>query len=76
MADPKIRVSEDVWKKARSVAVRMGLNSERAAIEAVFRVFADTYINAPPPSLTPTLEPPPHSEKSDCIAALDAVLSP
>lgn len=45
MADtPKTRISIDVWEQAGQVAERMGLNSERAAIEAVFRCFHDAYV--------------------------------
>lgn len=41
---PKTRISIDVWEQAGHVAERMGLNGERAAIEAVFRCFHDAYV--------------------------------
>ena len=74
---PSTRISKDVWEGARELAERMGLQNERAALEAVFRVFSDSYCagvqpgDITPPRKTRTGKTP---QKADCAAALDAVL--
>ena len=43
MYDNKVRLSEDVLEKAEMIASEWGLKNARAAIEAVFRKYADDY---------------------------------
>lgn len=78
----KTRISSDVWNKAGEVAERMGLSTPRQAIEAVFRVYADSYTIGQVPSIpTPSSVPKisaaaqPKVETLDCVAALDSLLS-
>jgi len=76
---PKIRVSEDVWNKALEVADRMGLTTQRQAIEAVFRVYADCYTTGQVPTVSSAQPSPkaavPQAKSVDCAAALDSLLS-
>jgi hypothetical protein len=44
MYDNKIRLSQDVIEKAELIAAEWGLKNARAAIEAVFRKYADEYL--------------------------------
>lgn len=44
MYDNKIRLSKDVIEKAELIAAEWGLKNARAAIEAVFRKYADEYL--------------------------------
>jgi hypothetical protein len=44
MYDNKIRLSEDVMEKANLIASEWGLKNARAAVEAVFRKYADDYL--------------------------------
>lgn len=44
MYDNKVRLSEDVLEKAEMIASEWGLKNARAAIEAVFRKYADDYL--------------------------------
>ncbi|MBD2079058.1 hypothetical protein [Leptolyngbya sp. FACHB-17] len=44
MYDNKIRLSKDVIEKAELIAAEWGLKNARAAIEAVFRKYADDYL--------------------------------
>ncbi|MBD1824120.1 hypothetical protein H6F51_16685 [Cyanobacteria bacterium FACHB-DQ100] len=44
MYDNKIRLSKDVIEKAELIATEWGLKNARAAIEAVFRKYADDYL--------------------------------
>jgi hypothetical protein len=44
MYDNKIRLSQDVLKKAELIAQEWGLKNARAAVEAVFRKYADDYL--------------------------------
>lgn len=61
MYDNKIRLSQDVLEKAEIIAQEWGLKNARAAVEAVFRRYADEYlgrrsaIESPP---TPPVAPP------------------
>lgn len=43
MRDNKIRLSTDVLEKASQIAAEWGLKNSRAAVEAVFRRYADEY---------------------------------
>lgn len=43
MYDNKVRLSKDVIDKATEIAKEWGLKNARAAIEAVFRKYADEY---------------------------------
>ncbi|MGA7936460.1 MAG: hypothetical protein WCA35_23100 [Kovacikia sp.] len=45
MYDNKIRLSEDVMEKAKLIASEWGLKNARAAVEAVFRRYADDYLS-------------------------------
>ena len=44
MYDNKIRLSHDVLEKAELIASEWGLKNARAAVEAVFRRYADAYL--------------------------------
>jgi hypothetical protein len=44
MHDNKIRLSPDVLEKADQIASEWGLKNARAAVEAVFRRYADDYL--------------------------------
>ncbi|NDJ15747.1 hypothetical protein [Myxacorys almedinensis] len=44
MYDNKVRLSKDVIDKAELIAAEWGLKNARAAIEAVFRKYADDYL--------------------------------
>lgn len=48
MYDNKIRLSQDVLEKAELIAQEWGLKNARAAVEAVFRKYADEYRNRQP----------------------------
>lgn len=47
MYDNKVRLSQDVLEKATLIASEWGLKNARAAVEAVFRKYADEYLNGP-----------------------------
>lgn len=73
MYDNKIRLSQDVLEKAELIAQEWGLKNARAAVEAVFRKYADEYLNRQPGA---TGDPGGHGEvarpkvvKSDSTAA-------
>jgi len=42
--DNKVRLSRDVLEKAQMIAAEWGLKNARAAVEAVFRRYADEYL--------------------------------
>ncbi|MGK7887752.1 MAG: hypothetical protein AB4042_00360 [Leptolyngbyaceae cyanobacterium] len=44
MHDNKVRLSKDVLDKAQIIAEEWGLKNPRAAVEAVFRRYADEYL--------------------------------
>jgi hypothetical protein len=44
MYDNKVRLSQDVLEKAQLIAAEWGLKNARAAVEAVFRKYADEYL--------------------------------
>lgn len=44
MHDNKVRLSTDVLEKAEQIAAEWGLKNVRAAVEAVFRRYADDYL--------------------------------
>ena len=44
MYDNKVRLSKDILDKAELIAAEWGLKNSRAAIEAVFRKYADDYL--------------------------------
>jgi len=44
--DNKVRLSYDVLDKAQMIAAAWGLKNARAAVEAVFRRYADDYLGA------------------------------
>jgi len=45
MYDNKVRLSQDVLEKATEIASEWGLKNARAAVEAVFRRYADDYLS-------------------------------
>lgn len=45
MYDNKVRLSKDVLEKAELIAEIWGLKNARAAVEAVFRKYADDYLH-------------------------------
>ncbi|MBW4581890.1 MAG: hypothetical protein KME42_20170 [Tildeniella nuda ZEHNDER 1965/U140] len=45
MYDNKVRLSQDVLQKADLIASEWGLKNARAAVEAVFRRYADEYLD-------------------------------
>ena len=62
MYDNKIRLSQDVLEKAEIIAQEWGLKNARAAVEAVFRRYADEYLGRRPtnePQLSSLATPPP-----------------
>jgi hypothetical protein len=62
MHDNKLRLSSDVIEKAEQIANEWGLKNARAAVEAVFRKYADDYLYgrqpmfAQPVFATPAME--------------------
>lgn len=84
MYDNKIRLSQDVLEKAELIAQEWGLKNARAAVEAVFRKYADEYLSrnsgsgtaglglsdrAPlPPLPSPTPPPQPKAKPPTCDA--------
>lgn len=44
MHDNKVRLSRDVLEKAEIIAREWGLKNARAAVEAVFRRYSDSYL--------------------------------
>ena len=55
MYDNKVRLSRDVLEKAEHIAHEWGLKNARAAVEAVFRRYADDYLYGRHPSFNPSL---------------------
>ncbi len=85
MYDNKIRLSQDVLDKAEIIAQEWGLKNARAAVEAVFRKYADEYLNrssnslqASPPqsriSSTTFLQPTVQQTSCEAINELDELL--
>ncbi len=60
MHDNKVRLSRDVLDKASAIAQEWGLKNARAAVEAVFRCYADDYLNGRAPA--PGVSTPPVNE--------------
>jgi hypothetical protein len=54
--DNKVRLSADVLDKAQAIADEWGLQNAKAAVEAVFRKYADDYMYGRQPQFT--LAPP------------------
>jgi hypothetical protein len=65
MYDNKIRLSQDVLEKAEFIAQEWGLKNSRAAVEAVFRRYADEYLGRRSPS-----------ERSRSVGAIAATTAP
>lgn len=85
MYDNKIRLSQDVLEKAELIAQEWGLKNARAAVEAVFRRYADEYLArrspeppplsaAPPPRPQPVAAQPPSPATCDALNELDDLL--
>lgn len=71
MYDNKIRLSQDVLEKAEIIAQEWGLKNARAAVEAVFRRYADEYLGrrssvtpAPLQNLAEPVIPPPKTSNA------------
>ena len=84
MYDNKIRLSQDVLDKAALIANEWGLKNPRAAVEAVFRKYADEYLNGPRrsangntsiPSIALSQSPSPISKDCEALNELDDLLS-
>ncbi len=83
MYDNKIRLSQDVLEKAELIAREWGLKNARAAVEAVFRKYADEYLNRQPnadaiaptrmPAAETTPKPQPKSSTHPPVVANDAL---
>jgi hypothetical protein len=85
MYDNKIRLSQDVLDKAEIIAQEWGLKNARAAVEAVFRRYADEYLNRSsnsfsasqyPLQITPTPSPQltPQPPSCEALNELDELL--
>lgn len=90
MHDNKVRLSADVLEKAQQIAAEWGLKNTRAAVEAVFRRYADDYLHgrepfpgaAIAPAHIPTWTPPRRLEplglanvgSCEALEALDELL--
>ncbi|EKQ67659.1 hypothetical protein OsccyDRAFT_3942 [Leptolyngbyaceae cyanobacterium JSC-12] len=85
MYDNKIRLSQDVLEKAEIIAQEWGLKNARAAVEAVFRRYADEYLgrrsSGELPSPAPVVPPPSGKTKAksqspscDALNELDDLL--
>ena len=82
MYDNKVRLSQDVLEKAELIASEWGLKNARAAVEAVFRKYADEYLgratNAPTniPGLTAVMQSQATARQVECeaISELDELL--
>lgn len=80
MYDNKIRLSQDVLEKAEVIAQEWGLKNSRAAVEAVFRRYADEYLGRRTPreqtasggAIASTISPP--SAACDALNELDDLL--
>lgn len=80
--DNKVRLSQDVLEKAEQIAAEWGLKNARAAVEAVFRRYADDYLYGrgrsgtgaaiAPPTPLPSLHAPVECE---ALSELDDILS-
>ncbi|NJK54094.1 MAG: hypothetical protein HC936_17340 [Leptolyngbyaceae cyanobacterium SU_3_3] len=57
MYDNKMRLSQDVLEKAEQIASQWGLKNSRAAIEAVFRKYADDYLYGRNSTINPAIVP-------------------
>ncbi|MBE9079623.1 hypothetical protein IQ241_20365 [Romeria aff. gracilis LEGE 07310] len=70
---PRITLSPDVFEKAELIAARWGLKNARAAVEAVFRCYADEYLYGRSEPHYPGAQPPPLTVPAQpAIAALPA----
>jgi hypothetical protein len=74
MHDNKLRLSPDIIAKAEEIAETWGLKNSRAAVEAVFRKYADDYQYGRQPMMSmfqglPIGEPTPNSFVPMAIAA-------
>jgi hypothetical protein len=80
VTDNKLRLSADIISKAEEIAQAWGLKNSRAAIEAVFRKYADDYLygRQPAPLSRPNETPTPHAKTPaptcDALDELDALL--
>ncbi|MBE9099184.1 hypothetical protein [Vacuolonema iberomarrocanum] len=76
--DNKVRLSHDVLDKAQMIASEWGLKNARAAIEAVFRCYADEYLGKMPGgnraiAFQPTWSPPKPQPKGAAAANCEAL---
>jgi hypothetical protein len=79
MYDNKVRLSQDIIEKAEVIASEWGLKNARAAVEAVFRRYADDYRqrDSRVAGVTFTVNQTPVTESPACAALdeLDDLLS-
>lgn len=74
--DNKVRLSQDVLDKADEIANAWGMKNVRAAIEAVFRKYADDYLNGnrvseiAPKEICDRIRQMPPDQKAGAIEAL------
>lgn len=77
MYDNKIRLSQDVLEKAELIAQEWGLKNARAAVEAVFRRYADEYLarrpEAPAAPAPPPLRTPPPAPTAPAVPNCEAL---
>lgn len=75
--DNKVRLSRDVLDKAQMIAAEWGLKNARAAIEAVFRCYADEYLGNTPAgkrtAFQPTWIPPKPQPKMSAASSCEAL---
>jgi hypothetical protein len=86
VTDNKLRLSADIISKAEEIAQAWGLKNSRAAIEAVFRKYADDYLygRQPAPLIhphmleqhnsAPTTQSKPQKTTCEALDELDALL--
>lgn len=70
---PQTRISEDVWQLGQSVAQARGLNNPRVAIEAIVRVYAQSYLQGSQAVVEPPaspIAPPPAASAKDALSHL------
>jgi hypothetical protein len=73
MYDNKVRLSKDVIEKAELIAEEWGLKNSRAAIEAVFRKYADDYLYGRLQGTTMIHAPQPIIDRDSQAVGCDAI---
>lgn len=81
MHDNKVRLSPDVIEKAQVIAAEWGLKNARAAVEAVFRKYADEYLygrldpRSPEAAILPPPSSPPTQPDCEALSELEDLLA-